>query len=561
MATPGYDYFPLTGDKLIDGMTHGYYWVLGPDRTIDFSVSNGIKGEYWSKINLINDYVKAAVNSFEVYANIKFNNLGNYATPAAANTAGSEINVTLSGDKVLFPSSNIWAMGFFNPNTSTIYAGQVGDVYLNINSQANYLPSYQPGTAGWALLIHELGHTLGLKHPHDDGGTGRPTFSQQGAQALNADWATIMSYNDSYSWNLLQFDPATPMILDVLALQYLYGKNLSTNAGNTLYNLTANNYYSTLWDASGNDTVSAKGANINWTISLPGLTLSTLIDTKTGIAAPTSDLALQSPKTLYWLAGDMENVEGGNSDDTLNGNSLDNTLIGGPGNDKLNGAEGIDSAIYTGNVNQYSLRIDRAVKSVVITDSVNNRDGSDYLINVEKLIFNNKTLDVLNLPRSEQPMYSKTNGFLFDASYYLLSHPEITGNVTLQSAFGNYISTGAALGFKPNAWFDPVYYANRWGDLKDAHLDAATLFQHYNLYGVWEGRSASAIYDSYDGARYLKENPDVAGYVNANLNAFLGSSSNGATAHYIIYGADEGRIAHQLSGDQIETAFIIGVHN
>lgn len=32
-----------------------------------------------------------------------------------------------------------------------------------------------------------------------------------------------MSYADDYGWNRVNWDPATPMLLDVLALQYLYG--------------------------------------------------------------------------------------------------------------------------------------------------------------------------------------------------------------------------------------------------------------------------------------------------------------------------------------------------
>ena len=36
-----------------------------------------------------------------------------------------------------------------------------GDIYLNLNSQANYLSSYEIGSAGFFLILHELGHTLG----------------------------------------------------------------------------------------------------------------------------------------------------------------------------------------------------------------------------------------------------------------------------------------------------------------------------------------------------------------------------------------------------------------
>ena len=386
MSTPGYGSFSLTGDSLVDGMTHGYYWILSADRAIDFSVSNGFQGEYWNNVPVTNNYVNAAINFFGAYANIKFNNLGNYSTPAAANTAGSEINITLSGNKVLFPSSNIWAKGFFDPNASTIYPGQVGDVYLNINSQANYLPSFEPGSSGWALLLHELGHTLGLKHPHDDGGTGRPTFSQLGDQALNVDWATIMSYNDSYSWNLIAYDPATPMILDVLALQYLYGKNLATNAEDTFFSLVQTNYFSTIWDASGNDTVSASGSNINWTIALPSLTLSKLVDTKTGFAAPTNDVALVNPQTLYWLAGDIENAQGGSGNDVITGNSANNLLNGGLGSDTLDGGTGLDYAVYTNPKSSYTITKNTTDYSVI------GAEGSDTLKNIDRIQFSNETL-------------------------------------------------------------------------------------------------------------------------------------------------------------------------
>ena len=108
-------------------------------------------------------------------------------------------------------------------------------------------------------------------------------------------------------------------------------------------------------------------------------------------------------------------------------------------------------------------------------------------------------------------------------------------------------------------WFDADYYANRWDDLKQLNLTPDILFMHYNLYGVWEGRSAGPMFDRYDGDRYLTDNPDVAAYVDAYVNDFLGSRTNGAIAHYIIYGADEGRVAYDLDGNQIESAILVGV--
>ena len=90
------------------------------------------------------------------------------------------------------------------------------------------------------------------------------------------------------------------------------------------------------------------------------------------------------------------------------------------------------------------------------------------------------------------------------------------------------------------------------------HLDAATLFLHYNLYGVWEGRSAGPRFDRYDGQRYLTDNPDVAAYVDGHVADFLGSRTNGAIAHYVIYGADEGRVAFDLSGQAIPSTVVIG---
>lgn len=119
------------------------------------------------------------------------------------------------------------------------------------------------------------------------------------------------------------------------------------------------------------------------------------------------------------------------------------------------------------------------------------------------------------------------------------------------------IDQGARLGAAPTAWFEPAYYSARWADLAPLNLDNATLFAHFNLFGVWEGRSPGSAFDGFDGSRYLRDYPDVAAYVNGNLADFLGSQTNGAIAHFILFGANEQRLAYDTNGGTVDVGYIV----
>ncbi len=227
--------------------------------------------------------------------------------------------------------------------------------------------------------------------------------------------------------------------------------------------------------------------------------------------------------------------------------------------EEFNGGSGTDTAAYLGSVTGYQITIDRPSRTTTVIDNTPDRNGADLLRQVEKLQFGIDTFDLFNPPRTTPPAYKASREFLFDAAYYLLANPAQAKGLTLDTASTHYFTTGAAADLKPNGWFDPVYYANRWSDLRQGGFDSATLFAHYNLYGVWEGRSAGPTYDRYDGTRYLRDNPDVAAYVDAHVADFLGSRSNGAIAHYVIYGSGEGRLAYDTSGELLPTAIVIGV--
>ncbi|HEY7805026.1 MAG TPA: M10 family metallopeptidase, partial [Orrella sp.] len=346
------EYFGITGDDAVDGLTNGYRWLADSQNTLSYSLSGGFSGEYFTNPDLMLGYFGDAIESFSDFADIGFRNAGQYDTPIAAYRAGSDINLSIDGAGLLFPSPSSWALGFF-PATqylSSPYAGAAGDVFINTQSAANSLPSYAPGSQGYFLLLHEIGHSLGLKHPHDDGGTGRPTFNELGIGRLDQDYVSIMSYNDDAAWNLIEWDPATPMVFDVIAMQYLYGKNPTTNAGDSFIEVQRTGMYHSIWDASGTDTVSAATAGEGWLIELPSFTISDLVDTKIGRAEPLADLQATVPQDLVWLLGDMENALGSNYDDLILGNDLDNWLQPQGGNDRVDGGGGSDMVLYNLNV-------------------------------------------------------------------------------------------------------------------------------------------------------------------------------------------------------------------
>ena len=340
MATPSSNPLPLSGDILVDVSATGYLWQTGPRHTINWSISDGFSGEFWFAPSTVQSSVNQALSSFSDYANLNFQYVGYYSDPGSAAQSGSDVNVSLTS----LGTNNPWAFAFFPTIFSeTIYSGQAGDVFLNVDSPANFLPSYAPGSQGYFLLLHELGHALGLKHTFDDGGVGRPTLDQVGLGDFDFDWFSIMSYSDDFDFNLILFDPATPMALDVIGLQALYGKNLGTNAGNDVHFLTETNFYSTLWDAGGRDTVDASLAQEGWYIELPNVILSTLVGELFGFATPLGDLNLASPQTFVWLEGDIENATGSNYNDLIVGNSLKNLIDGGTGNDIIDSGRGNDT--------------------------------------------------------------------------------------------------------------------------------------------------------------------------------------------------------------------------
>ncbi|MBA3527520.1 MAG: hypothetical protein H0T82_11480, partial [Sphingomonas sp.] len=161
---------------------------------------------------------------------------------------------------------------FYAPGTINAGVGLFETDYVGWNTAGGL----EPGGSGFAWLIHEFGHGLGLAHPHDNGGDSQTMLgvhSSQGSYGvfdLNQGVYTTMSYNlgwamhpDGSSSGSLTFGrQAGPGALDIALIQEKYGASVH-NAGDTIYTLPTTNaagtFWSVIWDTGGTDTIVHSG--------------------------------------------------------------------------------------------------------------------------------------------------------------------------------------------------------------------------------------------------------------------------------------------------------------
>ena len=255
------------------------------------------------------------------------------------------------------------------------YAGAAGDIYLNqyaLKFAGDY--SLDLNTRARQTLMHEIGHSLGLAHPHSAYSNGVATitadysattqlgFDQLGfhvdsAADMYREYFTIMSYDDQQSLlpgSTVLFHAHTPMILDVIALQQAYGEGAGTTGfgDDTIVAGTAG--YRTYFDRGGIDTIDLSiyggGAYLQMGVEITGAAH------RVGIAMSADDafstiVLGDNPAHLRWFYGDYENAIGASGNDFIIGNPLENVIRsetgddfvdGRGGHDRLEGGEGYD---------------------------------------------------------------------------------------------------------------------------------------------------------------------------------------------------------------------------
>lgn len=263
-----------------------------------------------------------------------------------------EIRIAFSSDV-----ESVWGWAYYPGNQFL----KNGDIWINPNY---YDGSWVEGGFSYFSLMHEVGHALGLKHPFEDA----PILSDK----LDNRLFTVMSYVNptnnlfvqieldglsNYYWRSYQVYPETPMVIDILAIQNIYGVNEAFNLGDDIYSFDPNlPFYKTIWDSGGLDTISIQDFTQNCLIDLHDGAYSNLLiksDIPSNIIwdipppTPTYD-GLNNLGIAYGTF--IENILGGSGDDILIGNELDNNITGGLGFDTISGGSGRDKLVNDGDV-------------------------------------------------------------------------------------------------------------------------------------------------------------------------------------------------------------------
>jgi Ca2+-binding RTX toxin-like protein len=254
--------------------------------------------------------------------------LGNYTSGTATSYSGwGQYNFYLSGG-IYTRAGKVWLDGT--------------DSFVNAPTNFNN---------GQRLYLHEFLHVLGLSHPGNYNVTD-PGYSYANSAVYVEDsyQYTVMSYFDESETaaNFGNNGGMTPLLHDIAALQRLYGANMTTRTGNTVYGFDSNTGYEayaftsnasrrvfSIWDAGGNDTLNLSGFITPSVIDLREEAFSSA-GTRNDGGAMLNNISIAKGAVV-------ENAIGGEGADQITGNGANNALTGNGAEDGLSGLAGNDT--------------------------------------------------------------------------------------------------------------------------------------------------------------------------------------------------------------------------
>ncbi|MFJ7798405.1 matrixin family metalloprotease [Pseudomonas sp. NPDC096950] len=328
-STPS-SYSSLTGVKAVDSLLSGTYWqgsINGGPTNLTYSFMFASTSYFATNYSADNEYKAMYDLSLDQRGGI-IRALASWSSVANINFTQTTDNISNVGDlrfggyADMGDQAAAWAYTpSSRPNGGDVWIGDPANEF-SINGSYDYM-----------TYIHEIGHAIGLKHPFSANSLNTTILDP----SLDDVRYTVMSYNNNYS-----YQPTTPMLLDIVAIQALYGANTQWHAGDNVYSW---NYYDkifeTIWDSGGTDTIDASNQLNSVNLDLNEGAFSSIgvyFEQHTGgtVNNFNSGLAIA-------YGTKIENAIGSTFNDVLKGNALNNVLDGREGVDTMYGGAGNDT--------------------------------------------------------------------------------------------------------------------------------------------------------------------------------------------------------------------------
>lgn len=330
-----------------------------------------------------------ALQSWSDVANIKFVRVGEGTSgPEAYSNSASILFAN-------FSTGSDGSAGFAYYPGNTAVSSRAGDIWIKSTSGYNTNPT--AANYGGMVLVHEIGHAIGLAHPSEYNASADETltYAKDATYYQDSRQYTVMSYfgeaNTGGSFSGAY--ASSPLLDDIAAAQLAYGANMTTRTGDTVYgfNSTADREWFlatssssrlvfAVWDAGGVDTLDFSGYRVVQTIDLRSGYFSSVGGLKGNVT-----IAMNAV---------IENAIGGSAADTINGNAVGNRLTGGAGADILDGGGGVDTAVFAGAFKNYTITA-RPEGAWSVQDRAGG-DGTDSLLNIEFLAFADRTVAIVD---------------------------------------------------------------------------------------------------------------------------------------------------------------------